>query len=67
MNEKALKTLEYDKIIDRLESYASSPMGKKMCRELLPSADYQEVIKAQEETRDALARLTGKATCHSRG
>ena len=60
MNEKALKTLEYDKIIDRLESYASSPMGKKMCRELLPSADYREVIKAQEETRDALARLYRK-------
>ena len=29
MNDKALKTLEYDKIISRLETYASSPMGKK--------------------------------------
>ena len=57
MNDKALKTLEYDKIISRLETYASSPMGKKECASLLPSADYEEILTAQEETRDALSRL----------
>lgn len=57
MNDKALKTLEYDKIISRLETYASSPMGKKCCTTLLPSSDYSEIITAQEETRDALSRL----------
>ncbi len=57
MNDKVFKTLEYDKIIEKLETYASSPMGKKQCRELLPSTDYQEILKWQEETRDALARL----------
>ncbi len=57
MNDKALKTLEYDKIISRLETYASSPMGKKCCTSLLPSSDYSEIITAQEETRDALSRL----------
>ncbi|MDO4976357.1 MAG: endonuclease MutS2 [Eubacteriales bacterium] len=57
MNEKVLKTLEYDKIIDKLEEYASSTMGKKMCRELLPSSDFEEVQNWQEETRDALTRL----------
>ncbi len=57
MNDKALKTLEYDKIISRLETYASSPMGKKCCTTLLPSSDYNEIITAQEETRDALSRL----------
>ena len=57
MNDKALKTLEYDKIISRLEAFASSPMGKKECASLLPSADYEEILTAQEETRDALSRL----------
>ena len=28
MNKKALKTLEYDKIIERLVNHASSPLGK---------------------------------------
>ena len=57
MNDKALKTLEYDKIISRLETYASSSMGKKRCASLLPSSDYEEILQAQEETRDALSRL----------
>ena len=57
MNDKALKTLEYDKIISRLETYASSPMGKKECISLLPSSGYDEILQAQEETRDALSRL----------
>ena len=30
MNEKALKALEYDKIIDQLTAKASSPMGKNL-------------------------------------
>ncbi len=57
MNTKALKTLEYDKIIDRLTGYASSEMGKNLCRDLLPSSDYAEILDRQDETRAALARL----------
>ena len=57
MNTKALKTLEYDKIIRQLETYASSDMGKKLCRDLLPSSDYEEILARQDETRDALTRL----------
>ncbi len=57
MNAKALKTLEYDKILDRLETYASSSVGKKRCRSLLPSTDLEEILTAQGETRDALSRL----------
>ena len=40
MNTKALITLEYDKIIKKLETFASSTMGKKLCKDLLPSSDY---------------------------
>ena len=49
MNQKALKTLEYYKIIDTLTEYASTEPGKRLCRELLPSCDYQEILQNQQE------------------
>lgn len=57
MNQRVLKTLEYDKIIEKLVEYAASPMGKERCKTLEPSSKYEEVIGAQEETADALSRL----------
>ena len=47
MNEKALKTLEYTKIIDQLTEYASTEMGKQMCRELQPSCDLGTIRQSQ--------------------
>ena len=38
MNEKALHTLEYDKIIEKLVGYAVSPMAKERAAALRPSA-----------------------------
>lgn len=57
MNEKALKILEYNKIIDRLTEYASSSMGKELCKKLLPSANLADIEQNQAETGDALSRL----------
>lgn len=57
MNQKVLKTLEYDKIIELLSQKADSEPGKKLCRELVPSTDLSEIRKNQAETRDALNRL----------
>lgn len=57
MNQKVLKTLEYDKIIGMLAEKADSAPGKKLCRELTPSTDLEEIRKNQAETRDALNRL----------
>ena len=57
MNQKVLKTLEYHKIIDMLTDKADSEPGKKLCRELVPSTDLEEIRKNQAETRDALNRL----------
>ena len=37
MNPKALKTLEYNKIIDKLTEFAGSALAKEMCRNLQPS------------------------------
>ena len=53
MNQKALSTLEYTKIIAQLEEYASTSMGKKRCRELVPMTDLQEIKTAQAQTREA--------------
>ena len=60
MNRKALKTLEYDKIINKLTEYAASPMGKELCRDLLPYADLEEIRQMQRETSDALSRIFSK-------
>lgn len=60
MNEKALRTLEYDKIIKKLEDAATSPMGKALARALKPSSDLDEIERLQRETTDARARLFRK-------
>ena len=52
MNTKALITLEYDKIIKKLETFASSTMGKKLCKDLLPSSDYEEILSDMERASD---------------
>ena len=57
MNIKALHTLEYDKIIAKLESYAASPLGKEYCKNLLPTDDEEYILKAQRETSDALTHI----------
>ena len=57
MNQKVLKTLEYNKIIDLLTEKADSEPGKKLCQELVPSTDLTQIRQMQQETRDALNRL----------
>lgn len=57
MNAKVLKTLEYDKIIHILTDKADSEPGKKLCKELVPSTNLEEIRKNQTETKDALERL----------
>lgn len=60
MNQKALKTLEYHKIIAQLVEYASCDSGKELCRKLVPSTDYSEIVQSQTETTDAAARVRQK-------
>ena len=57
MNEKALRILEYDKIIRQLSAHASSEMGKQLCRDLQPMTNLMEIETAQEQTKDALTRV----------
>lgn len=60
MNKKALKTLEYDKIIDLLAARATSPLGAELCRSLTPLEDLETIRRRQQETGDALSRLFQK-------
>ena len=60
MNQKALKVLEYDKIIHLLADQATSDAGKKRCLELKPMTDKQDIIQAQTQTSDALSRIFRK-------
>ena len=60
MNNKALKTLEYTKIIEMLAAHASSTLGKIRCEDLLPSCSLGEIEYKQEQTQDALSRLFQK-------
>ena len=62
MNEKALRILEYNKIIEKLTDFATSPMGKEMCKNLLPSTDLGEICQGQMETSDALSRIYAKGS-----
>ena len=62
MNQKVLKTLEYNKIITQLTSYAASTPGKLLCQNLLPMSDYHEIVQAQTETSDALTRVRMKGS-----
>lgn len=62
MNQKALKVLEYDKIIQLLAEQATSDAGKKRCLELLPMTDKQLITDAQAQTADALSRIYRKGS-----
>lgn len=62
MNEKALTTLEYNKIITLLTEQASSRSGKELCKKLKPSTDLAAIELAQQQTADALTRIFQKGS-----
>ena len=56
MNQKVLRILEFEKIIDKLTEFAASPPGKELCRTIAPLTWPEDVRLAQRETSDALRR-----------
>lgn len=58
LNEKVLNTLEYNKIIDRLQTFAGTEMSRRMCLALKPMTDIGMIRDALLMTNDALARST---------
>lgn len=57
MNSKALKILEYNKIIINLSEQASSEPGKALCLKLAPMTDSDKINKSLTETSDAVSRI----------
>lgn len=55
-----LNKLEYIKIIQIIEQYCNTYLGKKQCNLLLPSFNYEEVNKSLNETNEALSLLFKK-------
>ena len=62
MNERALKVLEFNKIVDSLTDYAGSALGKEKCRALKPMNKLDDIREMQKETADALARVYRKGS-----
>ena len=57
MNQKALRILEFDKIINKLKDHATSEPGKRLAATLIPMTNLEEIRVAQTQTADALSRL----------
>lgn len=61
MQQRVLKVLEFDKVKEQLLAFVSSTLGQEKVNNLIPSTDYDEVVKWQEETDEAakVFRLKG--------
>lgn len=59
--EKSLKTLEFPKVIAAICEYAVSSLGREKLKQLMPSYEYEEIVRRQEETDDSvhLLRIKG--------
>lgn len=60
MNNKSLSTLEYNKIISRLVSFACSDGAKQILHKLEPMTDIDKINTALDYTNDALTRVYQK-------
>lgn len=67
MNDKALRVLEYNKIIDKLSEMALSPMGVEIAQNLVPSSNAAEVKLMQEETNEAVSIILRKGSVPMEG
>ena len=62
MNNKSLSTLEYNKIISRLVSFARSDGAKQILHKLEPMTDIDKINTALDYTNDALTRVYQKGS-----
>ena len=62
MNEKTLRVLEYNKIIDILKDNAESSLGKELVSQIKPLTDIDEIENRQKETEEALELIIKRGT-----
>lgn len=60
MYDQSLHVLEFDKIKSLLGKYTHSSLGQEKVKKLSPSVDFDEVVKWQEETDEAVKVLRHK-------
>ncbi|MCR8852827.1 endonuclease MutS2 [Lysinibacillus fusiformis] len=58
--ERALKTLEYDKVRQQVATYCTSSIGKSAIEELVPQTDFDKVVQLLEEMDEGLSILRVK-------
>jgi DNA mismatch repair protein MutS2 len=61
VQQRVMKTLEFDKVRNQLIEHTSSSLGREKALALVPSVDFDEVARLQEETDEAakVLRLKG--------
>jgi DNA mismatch repair protein MutS2 len=57
VQQRILKVLEFDKVKEQLMEHAASSLGREKTEKLVPSADFAEVVKWQEQTDEAVTIL----------
>ena len=50
---KSLKSLEFDKVLERLAGFAKIPQSRKLCLELLPHDEYHTILQEIQFTKEA--------------
>lgn len=58
MDDKTLKILEFDKVLDKISRYATSAPGKEWCLNLKPAISFRRIESWQKNTADALRRIS---------
>lgn len=67
MNSKAIRVLEFNKIVDLLKEKASSILGKRHIEKLAPSSDFAEVESMLAETSEAQAIIIKRGSIGLQG
>lgn len=67
MEERALRRLEYDKILNKLAGFAGSPLGRERALELQPVTDISKILRWQSETTEGREMLRLEPTAEVGG
>lgn len=62
MNSKAIRVLEYNKILDFLTEMAGSELTRRLIAEMLPMTDERIIREGLEETTEAVTLMTHKGS-----
>jgi len=60
MNEKALRVLEYGKIIEKLTNFAGSEQARNIISVLKPCDNPEDILEKQDETAEAVSLIVAK-------